>query len=123
MGEEDEDVVELALELGKLWVEALPVNFFTPVEGTPLTAARPKEPSARYCLKALALFRLANPRADLRVAAGRELRLGWLQPLALYAANSMFVADYLTTRGQSPSEDYHMIRDLGFEVEEEELRT
>ena len=61
MGEEDDDVVELALELGELEVEALPVNFFTPVEGTPLTAARPKLPTARYCLRALALFRLANP--------------------------------------------------------------
>ena len=119
MGEEDDDVVELALELGKLEVEALPVNFFTPVEGTPLTAARPKLPTARYCLRALALFRLANPRADLRAAAGRELRLGWLQPLALYAASSMFVGDYLTTQGQPPSEDYQMIRDLGFEIVED----
>ena len=43
MGEEDADVVELALELGNLAVEALPVNFFTPVEGTPLTAAHRKK--------------------------------------------------------------------------------
>jgi len=119
MGEEDADVVELALELGKLGVEALPVNFFTPVEGTPATAAHPKALSPRYCLKALALFRLANPRSDLRAAAGRELHLGWLQPLALYAANSMFVGDYLTTQGQPPTEDYRMIQELGFEVIEE----
>ncbi len=119
MGEEDADVVELALELGNLGVEALPVNFFTPIDGTPLSAANPKQLSPRYCLKALALFRLANPRADLRAAAGRELHLGWLQPLALYAANSMFVGDYLTTKGQSPAEDYRMIEELGFEVVEE----
>jgi biotin synthase len=116
MGEDDGDVVELALELGNLGVEALPVNFFTPIEGTPLTAANPKKRSPRYCLKALALFRLANPRCDLRAAAGRELHLGWLQPLALYAANSMFVGDYLTTQGQPPTEDFRMIRELGFEV-------
>jgi len=116
MGEEDADVVELALELGNLGVEALPLNFFTPIEGTPVTATKPKKPSPRYCLKALALFRLANPRCDLRVAAGRELRLGWLQPLALYAANSMFVGDYLTTKGQPPAEDYRMIEELGFDV-------
>ena len=42
MGEEDADVVELALELGNLGVEALPVNFFTPIEGTPVTAANPQ---------------------------------------------------------------------------------
>ncbi len=116
MGEEDADVVELALELGALGVEALPVNFFTPIEGTPLTAARPKGLTPRYCLKALVLFRLANPRCDLRAAAGREIHLGWMQPLALYAANSMFVGDYLTTRGQPPTEDYQMIEEMGFEV-------
>jgi biotin synthase len=123
MGEEDADVVDLALELGKLEVEALPVNFFTPVQGTPITATDPKKLSPRQCLKVLALFRLANPRADLRVAAGRELHLGWLQPLALFAANSMFVGDYLTTKGQPPNEDYRMIQDLGFEVVEEGPRT
>ena len=122
MGEEDADVVELALELGNLEVEALPVNFFTHIEGTPVTAAHPKKLSPRDCLKALALFRLANPRCDLRAAAGRELHLGCLQPLALYAANSIFVGDYLTTQGQPPTEDYCMIRDLGFEVVEEGLR-
>jgi biotin synthase len=119
MGEEDADVVELALELGNLGVEALPVNFFTPIEGTPVTATNPRKLSPRYCLKVLALFRLANPRCDLRAAAGREIHLGWLQPLSLYAANSMFVGDYLTTKGQPPSEDYRMIEDLGFEVVEE----
>jgi biotin synthase len=118
MGEEDEDIVELALELGALGVEALPVNFFTPIEGTPVTAARPKAISPRYCLKALALFRLANPRCDLRAAAGREIHLGWMQPLSLYAANSMFVGDYLTTKGQPPTEDYRMIEQMGFEVVE-----
>ncbi|HBN78356.1 MAG TPA: biotin synthase BioB, partial [Planctomycetaceae bacterium] len=39
-----------------------------------------------------------------------------LQPLGLYPANSMFVSDYLTTKGQTPSEDYQIIKDLGFEV-------
>jgi len=41
-----------------------------------------------------------------------------LQPLGLYVANSLFVGDYLTTKGQAPQEDYDMIRDLGFEVTE-----
>ena len=89
--------------MAALGVEALPVNFFTPIEGTPVTAAKPKRLTPRYCLKALALFRLANPRCDLRAAAGREIHLGWMQPLALYAANSMFVGDYLTTKGQPPT--------------------
>jgi len=36
--------------------------------------------------------------------------------MGLYAANSIFVGDYLTTKGQIPDADYAMIRDLGFEV-------
>jgi biotin synthase len=34
-------------------------------------------------------------------------------------ANSIFVAGYLTTPGQSAEEAYQMIADLGFEVEVE----
>ncbi len=114
MGEEDADVVELALALGEVAAEAIPVNFLQPIPGTPLEAVDRLNP--RYCLKVLALFRLANPRCELRIAAGRELHLGHLQALGLYPANSIFVGDYLTTRGQPPEEDYRMIEALGFEV-------
>jgi len=114
MGEEDRDVVELALQLGALEVESLPINFLIPINGTGL-ASQPKV-SPRQCLRVLALFRLANPKSELRMGAGRELRLGSLQPLGLYAANSLFVGDYLTTKGQPPQEDYQMIEDLGFEA-------
>jgi len=114
MGEEDADVVELALRLGALAVEAVPVNFLQPIAGTPLQDAGRLDP--RYCLKVLALFRLANPRCELRIAAGREMHLGSLQPLGLYPANSIFIGDYLTTKGQPPEEDYRMIEALGFEA-------
>lgn len=114
MGEEDSDVVDLALELGRFQVEALPVNFLIPIPGTPLEEQGRLDP--RYCLRVLAMFRLTNPRSELRIAAGRELHLGPLQPLGLYAANSLFVGDYLTTKGQPPEEDYRMIQALGFEA-------
>jgi len=114
MGEQDQDVVELAFELGKLAVEALPVNFLNPIPGTPLEGEGRLNP--RYCLKALALFRLANPKCELRIAGGRENHLGPLQPLGLYPANGIFVGDYLTTKGQPPEDDYRMIEALGFEI-------
>jgi len=104
----------LALTLGELEVEATPVNFLLPIAGTPLAVCRRLNP--RYCLKVLAMFRLANPRGELRIAAGREVHLGPLQPLGLYPANSIFVGDYLTTDGQPPEEDYRMIEALGFTV-------
>lgn len=114
MGEQPRDVVAMAIELRDLGVESIPVNFLNPIEGTPLAGTAELSPS--YCLKVLAMFRLVNPSRELRIAGGRELRLRSLQPLGLYAANSIFVGDYLTTKGQMPEADYAMIRDLGFEV-------
>ncbi len=114
MGEEDADLVDLALELGRLKAEAVPINFLIPIAGTPLAGEWNLNP--RYCLKVLALFRLANPKCELRIAGGRELHLGPLQPLGLYAANSIFAGDYLTTKGQPPAEDMKMIEALGFEA-------
>ena len=116
MGENDADVAELALRLGQLQVEATPVNFLLPIPGiqVPFQELPPLNP--RYCLKVLALFRLANPRGELRIAAGRELHLGPLQPLGLYAANSIFVGGYLTTGGRPPDEDRRMIESLGFTI-------
>ncbi len=114
MGETDHDIVELALQLGAVEAESVPVNFLIPITGTRLKSQPVVSP--RHCLRVLALFRLANPKGELRIAAGRELRLGSLQPLGLYAADSIFVGDYLTTKGQPPQEDYRMIQDLGFEA-------
>jgi biotin synthase len=114
MGESDEDVVSLAFALRDLEVESIPVNFYHPVEGTPLAETWNLNP--RYCLKVLAMFRFVNPSREIRIAGGRELHLRTLQPLGLYAANSIFVSDYLTTQGQSAADDFRMIEDLGFEI-------
>ncbi|MEX2308443.1 MAG: biotin synthase BioB [Pirellulales bacterium] len=114
MGERRQDVVELALALRDLGVQSIPVNFLNPIDGTPLAGRWDLNP--RYCLKVLAMFRLVNPNREIRIAGGRELHLGSMQALGLYAANSIFVGDYLTTKGQSPEADYQMIRDLGFEI-------
>jgi biotin synthase len=62
------------------------------------------------------MFRYVNPSSELRIAGGREIHLRSLQPLGLYAANSIFVGDYLTTKGQPPESDYQMIRDMGFVI-------
>ncbi|GAB6165236.1 biotin synthase BioB [Thermostilla marina] len=115
MGETNDDVVDLALTLSEIRPESLPINFLIPIEGTALN--RRPNLSARDCLRVLCLFRLACPSSDLRVAAGRELHLGPLQPMAMFAANSLFVGDYLTTKGQPPEEDYRMLEALGFEPE------
>jgi len=66
------------------------------------------------------MFRFVNPDREIRIAGGREMHLGSMQCLGLYAANSIFVGDYLTTEGQAPSADYRMIEEMGFEITREE---
>lgn len=114
MGEQPADVVQMAFALRDLGVESIPVNFLNPIDGTPLAGTRQLNP--RYCLKVLAMFRLANPSRELRIAGGRELHLRSLQPLGLFPANSIFVGDYLTTKGQPADDDYRMLEDLGFVI-------
>ena len=115
MGETDDDLVDVAQALAELAPTSLPVNFLHPIDGTPLGDREP--PAVGRCLRALALFRLTNPRAEIRAAGGRERCLGAAQPLALYAANSVFVQGYLTTPGQRPDEALRMITAHGFEVQ------
>jgi len=114
MGEGPEDVIALAYRLRDLGIDSIPINFLIPIPGTPLAGRLALGP--RECLKILCLFRLLNPATEIRIAGGREVQLGWLQPLGLYVANSIFVGDYLTTKGQSPQADFAMIRDLGFSI-------
>ncbi|MBT3889937.1 MAG: biotin synthase BioB [Planctomycetaceae bacterium] len=114
MGEQNQDVIDMAFALRDLEADSIPLNFLNAIEGTQLQTINTLTP--QYCLKALAMYRFVNPTTELRIAGGRELHLSSLQPLGLYAANSIFVGDYLTTAGQAPDADYQMIKDLGFEV-------
>jgi len=115
LGEGEEDVLDLAYALRDLEVDSVPVNFLDPRPGTPLGGASRIEPT--YALKVLCMFRFLHPRADLRVAGGREVTLRSMQAMALYPANSIFTTGYLTTGGNQLEQDLAMIRDLGFEVE------
>ncbi|MBM7691352.1 biotin synthase [Peribacillus deserti] len=121
MGETEDDIVEMAFALKELDADSIPVNFLHPIKGTKLEALDELNPLK--CLKILALFRFVNPTKEIRISGGREYNLKSLQNLGLFIANSIFVGDYLTTRGQAGEEDYQLIRDLGFEIEENAFET
>ncbi len=114
MGENDEDIIDLAFALRDIEPDSIPINFLHPVEGTPLENYNALTP--QRCLKILCLFRFLHPRKEIRVAGGREYNFRSLQPLALFAADSLFVDGYLTTPGQPADEAWQMIADLGFTV-------
>jgi len=115
MGEESRDLVEVAFELRELEVPSIPVNFLIPIEGNPVRTDGSLSPER--ALRVLAMMRLVNPRAEVRVSAGREGHLRSLGALALWPANSLFVEGYLTTRGDAVNDTYRMIEDAGFEVD------
>lgn len=115
MKETKQDVVDIARALRNLDADSIPINFLHAIDGTKLEGTNELNP--RYCLIVLALFRFMNPTKEIRISGGREVNLRSLQPLGLYAANSIFVGDYLTTQGQEQNKDYLMLEDLGFEIE------
>ena len=106
MGESADDLIKVAKTLRRLEVASLPVNFFLPISGTQLSeSVTEPQPSVSttltpdYCLRVLCLYRFLNPRAEIRVAAGREHYLRSMGVMALYPANSMFVEGYLNAEG------------------------
>ncbi|THV29629.1 biotin synthase BioB [Glycomyces paridis] len=111
MGESDADLVSVALGLRALNVDSIPVNFLLPFDGTPLEGRWELDP--RRCLRILAMVRLANPDAEVRLAAGREVHLRSHQATALQIVNSIFLGDYLTSEGQSAKDDLALIADAG----------
>jgi biotin synthase len=121
MGESDDDIVEMAFALRELDPDSVPVNFLIPFEGTPLGGRWDLSP--QRCLRILAMFRFIFPDVEVRLAAGREIHLRTLQPLALHIANSIFLGDYLTSEGQPGDADRAMIADAGFIIEGAEQHT
>lgn len=115
MGESHDELIAMALKLKSLNVRSIPINFLIPVPGTPFENCNTLTPE--FCLRVLCLFRLINPDAEIRMAAGREYHLRSLQVMGLYPANSLFMDGYLNTVGTQQFETLKMIQDAGFEIE------
>ncbi|MEA2069000.1 MAG: biotin synthase BioB [Verrucomicrobiota bacterium] len=116
MGESLQDRADLAFALADLDVDSVPINFLDPRPGTEFEG-KPNPLMPNDCLRSLAMVRFVMPSVEVRIAGGRETTLRGLQPLALYPANSMFTAGYLTTGGQDYETDKRMIEDAGFAIE------
>ncbi len=114
MGERNKDIIEVAKELRKLKAESIPVNLLVPIEGNQLQVTDDLTPE--FCLRVLCLFRFLNPSAEIRVAAGREIRLRSMEVMALYPANSIFMQGYLNAKGADNDHAVTMIKDAGFEI-------
>jgi biotin synthase len=119
MGEDDDDVLDLAYATRRLAVDSVPINFLHPIAGTPLEKMSALTP--QKCLKAACVFRLLNPTSEIRAAGGRELNLGSRQGELFNAVNSIFVNGYLTTPGLGYAQTVALIERAGFEPEPQSL--
>ncbi len=114
MGESDLQVLELALTLKTLDVDAVPINFLTPIQGTKMEGAGYLTPLR--CLKIIALFRFVLPQKEIIICGGREANLKELHPLVFFAgASGIMTGNYLTTEGRTMEKDLEMLEHLGLE--------
>ncbi|AMK10537.1 biotin synthase BioB [Pseudodesulfovibrio indicus] len=113
IGETWDDRVELALLLGELGVPSVPINFLTPIPGTPLEDRAPLSPEE--ALRIVALYRFLLPDRQLRVCGGRPTVFGAARKAELLGAGAsgLMIGDYLTTRGTDAASDLDDIRRAG----------
>ncbi|MBI4698475.1 MAG: biotin synthase BioB [Nitrospirae bacterium] len=115
LGETWEDRIDMAFALRDLNVDSVPINFITPINGTPSGDRELLAPID--ALKIIAIYRLILPDREIRVCGGRPVTLRDLNSLIFMAgADGLLIGNYLTTSGRDPQEDMRMIKDLGMEI-------
>lgn len=114
MGETREDRLKLAFELKPYAPHCLPMNILNPRPGTPLENV--PQPDPLEMVKTIAVYRFIHPKANIKLAGGREVNLGiQYQEMALRGgANGVITGGYLTTPGNDVPEDIQMLQRAGF---------
>jgi biotin synthase len=118
LGESLEQRVELAMTLRELEVDSIPLNFLSPIPGTPLAGIDPLPPMD--AVRCIALFRYLLPDKRIHICGGRELNLRELQSWMFMAgASGTMVGNYLTTSGRDLQVDLQLFKDLEIEFDVE----
>ena len=106
MGETIEQRIEMALELAQIEPDSIPVNILTPIKGTPFENYSDKIDEENI-IRTIAIFKIANPKASIRLAGGKKARLSEenISILIENCIDSAIVGNYLTTTGFSAEDD------------------
>ena len=114
MGETREDRVDMAIELRELGVVSIPINVLMPIKGTLLENV--DSLTEEEILKTIAIFRLVNPKAQIRLAAGRNYLKRFGERAFRGGANATITGNLLTTCGNKIKDDKKLIKDLGLNL-------
>lgn len=114
MGESKEQRDQLLKEIASLEPMSVPINFFHPNPALPL---KQNIISQNEALNVIKKARELMKEAMIMVAGGRELVFKDSWPKILEAgANAIVIGDYLTTKGEKPSNDIETLNNLGYEI-------
>lgn len=112
MGESEEDRLSFRKSLQELQPFSTPINFFIANENLKLQVPRL---SADEALKIVRDTKEALPQTVIMVAGGREVVLQERQYEIFQAgAGAIVIGDYLTTKGEEPSQDIIKLKEMGF---------
>ena len=113
MGETWEDRIDMALSLAELNIKSIPINALMAIKGTGLENQPPLPPED--ILRTIAIFRLINPEANIRLAAGRKLLPDNGAAAFLHGASASITGNMLTTSGTTIKEDLALLKKLGLD--------
>lgn len=114
-GETWEDRLDMALDLSELEVDSIPINALMPIKGTPLEHL--EQLSEDEILRTIAMFRYINPKADIRLAAGRALMANDGERAFSSGASATITGNMLTTAACATiKSDKQMLERLGRDV-------
>ncbi|SFG33756.1 biotin synthase [Lachnospiraceae bacterium C7] len=111
MGETWQDRIDMALTLQNLKIKSIPINVLMAIPGTPLENQAPLSPDE--ILRTIAIFRLINPSADIRLAGGRKLLPNNGKEAFSCGISSTITGNMLTTSGSTIKSDRNMLKQLG----------
>lgn len=114
LGESKEERTSFIQSIKELSPATMPLNFYHHNPALPLKAEPLSEEEALEIIKEV---RAALPQTMLMVAGGREITFKNRQcDIFAAGADAIVIGDYLTTKGQAPTEDLEMIRSLGYTI-------
>jgi len=116
MGETWTDRIDLAKTLYEFKIKDIPINFLTPISGTPLEKQFPL--TCEEALRIIILYRLFLSGSTIRICGGRAKVFPKKQQTEIYSAgaNAVMTGDYLTTSGITPDTDKKIIINAGFAI-------